>query len=371
MVRGEVPVVDHGGGDGRNNDTRYSIDVRVFLATIMMGMAVSFGVGVGFGPGGALVAPQPTILEQHREAPPKYLGPPLASLDDMDGAEHHPAGQHLLVDLKNVDQEFLNSEERLSAAMVEVIREGGLTLLSYHCHAFIPTGVSCVGVLLESHISLQTWPEEGVITLDLFTCGSAPLIPVIPRMVELFGIGENVLSQWSHSLRGFRNGERHILDNQSDLATWVLSPLEMYRKENIVSVRSEIQQIDIWDVVSLDSTPSHEDALKHNLQPGDPRWLTPELASPNRLLFLDGALQVSVVFCAGVCCLFTLPFIHKYSCLILCERHCLNRRQSFARLLSIPPCLLIPIRKMSSLSVVAKVRFFMKSSSTRLSRGPP
>lgn len=141
--------------------------------------------------------------------------------------------------------------------------------------------------------SRTAWPEEGVITIDLFTCGSAPLIPVIPKLIELFGIGDNVQSQWSHSLRGFRDGERHILDNQSDLAVWVLSPLEMYKKENIVSVKSPIQQIDIWDIVELDATPSHEDALKHNLQPGDPRWLTPELASPDRLLFLDGTLQVS------------------------------------------------------------------------------
>jgi hypothetical protein len=145
---------------------------------------------------------------------------------------------------------------------------------------------------LESHISLQTWPQEGVITVDLFTCGSAPLIPVIPKIVELFGIGENVHSQWSHSLRGFRDGERHILDNQSDLAVMVLSPLEMYKKENVVSVKSAIQQIDIWDVVDLEATPSHQDAIRHNLQPGDPRWLTPELATPDRLLFLDGTLQV-------------------------------------------------------------------------------
>ena len=33
---------------------------------------------------------------------------------------------------------------------------GGLTLLSYHCHSLLPAGVSCVGVLLESHISFHT-----------------------------------------------------------------------------------------------------------------------------------------------------------------------------------------------------------------------
>ena len=244
-----------------------------------------------------------------------YFEPPLEKLEmgAVQHEEHQPAGQHLLVDFKNVDKDFLNSEERLANAMVEVIQEGGLTLLSYHCHALIPSGVSCVGVLLESHISLQTWPAEGVITLDLFTCGTAPLLPVIPKLVELFGIGENVVSQWSHSLRGFRDGERHILDNQSDLALWVLSPLEVHKKEMIVSVATPVQQIDIWDLVELDATPSHEDAIRHNLQPGDPRWRTPELASPDRMLFLDGTLQVrgrvrdssAVFFCQS-------PFSHRW-----------------------------------------------------------
>lgn len=74
--------------------------------------------------------------------------------DDSDGL-HLPAGQHLLVDIKDVNSEFLNSEERLAAAMVELISESKLTLLSYHCHSLVPIGVSCAGVLLESHVSLD------------------------------------------------------------------------------------------------------------------------------------------------------------------------------------------------------------------------
>jgi len=51
---------------------------------------------------------------------------------DADGL-HLPAGQHLLVDIKNVDSSFLNSEHRLATAMVELITASKLTLLSYHC----------------------------------------------------------------------------------------------------------------------------------------------------------------------------------------------------------------------------------------------
>ena len=79
------------------------------------------------------------------------------------------------MDIKGIEAAFLDSEERLADAMVRTVHGAGLTMLSYHCHKLDPAGISCVGVLLESHISFHTWPEEGVITLDLFTCGPNPL----------------------------------------------------------------------------------------------------------------------------------------------------------------------------------------------------
>lgn len=37
--------------------------------------------------------------------------------------------------------------------------------------------------------------------------------------------------------------------------------------------------------------PSYEDGIKYNLQEGDQRWKTPDLYTPDRILFLDGTLQ--------------------------------------------------------------------------------
>jgi S-adenosylmethionine decarboxylase proenzyme len=111
---------------------------------------------------------------------------------------HLPAGQHLLVDIKNVDSFFLNSEVRLAQAMIDVVNESQLTLLSYHCHRLSPMGVSCVGVLLESHISFHTWPLDGVISLDLFTCGSGLLVPVIPLIKKLFALPRETGSELDH-----------------------------------------------------------------------------------------------------------------------------------------------------------------------------
>lgn len=202
--------------------------------------------------------------------------------------------------------------------MVETVVQSGLTMLSYHCHKLIPKGVSCVGVLLESHISFHTWPDEGVITLDLFTCGNKPLIPAVGTIKTLFGIpraNDEIFMQWSHELRGFRNKNKNnskkgtsngsnsndttaggndnyaVLDHNSDLSQMIWSPIDCVVKEQIVSTLTKYQRVDIWDLVGLEETPSYNDALKHDLQPGDPRWMTAELVSPTRHLFLDGVLQ--------------------------------------------------------------------------------
>jgi len=125
-----------------------------------------------------------------------------------DNDEYLPSGQHLLIDILHVDSQFLNSGARLAQAMVQVVNSAELTLLSYHCHNLNPQGVSCVGVLLESHIAFHTWPEAGAITLDLFTCGSGKLVPLVPLIEELFAIPkvgslEKPLMKWVHKLRGF------------------------------------------------------------------------------------------------------------------------------------------------------------------------
>jgi S-adenosylmethionine decarboxylase proenzyme len=136
------------------------------------------------------------------------------SPDSEDDEVHMPQGQHLLIDIENVDSDFLASEERLATAMLDLVNQCGLTLLSYHCHGLQPSGVSCAGVLLESHVSFHTWPSRGVITLDLFTCGPNSLLPIVPLAEKLFSIpsskGEKVEKPqmiWAHKYRGFGEGE--------------------------------------------------------------------------------------------------------------------------------------------------------------------
>ena len=48
----------------------------------------------------------------------------------------------------------------------------GAKIIGKQFHQFEPQGVTGFLLLAESHISIHTWPEENLITLDIFTCGN-------------------------------------------------------------------------------------------------------------------------------------------------------------------------------------------------------
>lgn len=149
-----------------------------------------------------------------------------------------PAAAHLMVDIKRVDGAFLNSESRLANAMLEVVNEAELTLLSYHCHGLVPMGVSCVGVLLQNYMSFHTWPEKGVITLDLCVGGTIEILPVLSIIERRFGVpqtGRTLVEKpemrWAHKVRGFAEDEELL--SKADLHLYVVNNLNDNVKEEV------------------------------------------------------------------------------------------------------------------------------------------
>ena len=221
-----------------------------------------------------------------------------ASPDDDE--VYQPAGQHLLVDIKNVDGKFLNSEQQLALAMLDLVQLSGLTLLSYHCHKMLPVGVSCVGVLLESHVSFHTWPIEGVITFDLFTCGESSLMPLLPVIKRLFGKQRPVAvtggqveqphSQWSYKKRGFRRDEKVNIEETSDMNQYLLGWMEYDMKEQVVEAHTDYQTVEVFHVIN----PRFRglDEYKRSLTNGTfYEAQHPELFRPDKVVYLDHIMQ--------------------------------------------------------------------------------
>ena len=79
--------------------------------------------------------------------------------------------KHVLFDLKEcLITSPLNDEEYVKDTLIEAAKIGKLEVLKVDTHKFEPHGVTGYALLAESHISIHTWPEEGVAKCDIFTC---------------------------------------------------------------------------------------------------------------------------------------------------------------------------------------------------------
>ncbi|OHB87548.1 MAG: S-adenosylmethionine decarboxylase proenzyme [Planctomycetes bacterium RIFCSPHIGHO2_02_FULL_40_12] len=81
-------------------------------------------------------------------------------------------GRHLLVEMWDCNREILNDAEKITQLMCDAANDAGATVVKSICHEFNPPGITAVAILSESHISVHTWPVEGYVAVDIFTCGT-------------------------------------------------------------------------------------------------------------------------------------------------------------------------------------------------------
>jgi len=92
-------------------------------------------------------------------------------------------GKHLLLELKNCNQEVLNDVDFLKACLCDTAEQIGAAVVNEAFHQFAPHGISGVVLISESHICIHTWPEYNYAAVDVFTCGDS----IEPeQVVEIF-----------------------------------------------------------------------------------------------------------------------------------------------------------------------------------------
>lgn len=64
----------------------------------------------------------------------------------------------------------MRSADDLQAVCEQLTRQVGLSVVGAYFHQFVPQGATGTLVLAESHIAIHTWPESGMVTLDIFVC---------------------------------------------------------------------------------------------------------------------------------------------------------------------------------------------------------
>ena len=80
-------------------------------------------------------------------------------------------GRHLLLELKNCNQEVLNDVTFVRECLIETAEQIGATVVNQSFHQFSPHGISGVVIVAESHLCIHTWPEYRYASIDVFTCG--------------------------------------------------------------------------------------------------------------------------------------------------------------------------------------------------------
>ncbi len=79
-------------------------------------------------------------------------------------------GKHIYGNLYECEGSLLSDPEYLERVVRESAKIGNMTLLDIRLWRIEP-GVSIVGIVLESHITIHTWPEHNFATVDVYSCG--------------------------------------------------------------------------------------------------------------------------------------------------------------------------------------------------------
>ena len=67
------------------------------------------------------------------------------------------------------------NKEFVRMVLFRASKECKSTLLDLTVHKFDPQGVTGIAMLAESHLSIHTWPENGMAVCDVFTCGDTAM----------------------------------------------------------------------------------------------------------------------------------------------------------------------------------------------------
>ncbi|QBC44007.1 adenosylmethionine decarboxylase [Iodobacter fluviatilis] len=83
-------------------------------------------------------------------------------------------GRHILADLSGIEPVLLADPVKIEQILRSGAEAGNATVLAGHFHHFgLELGVTGVLLLMESHLSIHTWPEHGYAAVDIFMCGEA------------------------------------------------------------------------------------------------------------------------------------------------------------------------------------------------------
>ncbi len=93
--------------------------------------------------------------------------------------------RHVIAELEGLDSRLLNDKAALQKKLDALSERLNLTVVNRFSHVFNPFGLTIVYVLAESHLAVHSWPENGYIHLDLFTCSPKTNLSNFEREIKM------------------------------------------------------------------------------------------------------------------------------------------------------------------------------------------
>jgi S-adenosylmethionine decarboxylase proenzyme len=88
------------------------------------------------------------------------------------------------VDARSAPDSGVHDLATLTATAVAAVGAGGGHVIDASDVVFPNGAITLVLILAESHLSVHTWPEEGLVAIDLFSCGAIDGEAVIGALVS-------------------------------------------------------------------------------------------------------------------------------------------------------------------------------------------
>jgi S-adenosylmethionine decarboxylase len=98
--------------------------------------------------------------------------------------DHSTTGNHVLIDVWGAEFSILDDVNKLSKLVQKIVVDANMTLVNLSLKKFQPQGVTVLGLLEESHISVHTYPEHGYAAFDIFTCSDTDPFEAIMSNIE-------------------------------------------------------------------------------------------------------------------------------------------------------------------------------------------
>lgn len=102
-------------------------------------------------------------------------------------------GKHLLIDCRNVPRDVCLDDRRMLATLAVAAERAGATVISQVRYLFgsdSPPGFTAVVVLDESHCSVHTYADAGLMAFDIFTCGTTDPRDILKYIQAEVDLGE-------------------------------------------------------------------------------------------------------------------------------------------------------------------------------------